>query len=268
MKDFSKGTKILSPAGVFSFPSLWLPKANTLKNNKLEYRTDLLIPYELPEDPNHSKNLEKFFTAIQNVGAAKFGGEYTWASACDNGVLERFGVGTPGLQQEHACIKDLRSSVGERVTKKTRLGDVDGADKASSILDRVKDSFVIKAWTNAGTEKKSVEDCRPSVYGPTIGADGRRRELNDAQIQDISGGDWGKIAVNVRPYVHQSGTWGVTFFLEDVQFWKKGEPLGQGGTDSVELMEDLVVPIEDTSLFEESPTVGAPSFIKNTPMPF
>lgn len=264
MSDFTKGIQVGTPVGRLSYPYLFNPKPNTLKNNKLEFRTDLIIPYECAADPQHSLRMQQFFDALQNVGAAKFGAEFSWASCCDDAVLAKFGVERPSLRQKNPCVKDFTAVLKDAIARKKMQSKETTSEE--KMLESMGDCFLVKAWTSAGGEKYSIEDSRPTVYKPVKNSDGTLSKMTAEEVKGIKGGDWARLGVLVKAYTHQSGTWGISLYLNFLQFWKQDESFGGGGEGAaLDILDSLEVPVEDAGAFAPQGAVaGVPAFIQGS----
>lgn len=112
-------------------------------------------------------------------------------------------------------------------------------------IDSMKDSIIVRA--------KSKN--RPVFISGRKGADGRFAELNEEQIKNIKGGDWGKILVSVFAYTQAPG--GVSFGLQAVQFGGVGEAFGQGKTRILESAEEMETELDDVDDDDVIPGVAA-----------
>ena len=81
----------------------------------------------------------------------------------------------------------------------------------------------------------------PTVYGPVISKG--NAELSAEEAAAIKGGDFARLVVAVYPYDQKEG--GVTFGLNALQYWRKGESLGQGKGAALGLLSDFEVTMDD-----------------------
>lgn len=98
----------------------------------------------------------------------------------------------------------------------------------------------------------------PMVVGPKKNEDGDWDELNEKQVKELKGGDWGKLLVAIVPYSQQGG--GVSLCLDIVQFKQNGTPLGDGRSASLNLLDEMEVETDEleTSNDEEFEEDEAP----------
>lgn len=125
---------------------------------------------------------------------------------------------------------------------KTPFKDTDTDDKLTD--PRLKGCIMIRAKSGPKRDKKTKSIIspakQPGFYGPT------KDKLSVEAIREIKGGDWGLLNVNVYAY-KVGGNSGVTLALNAVQFWKKGESLGQGVTKVLDTMQELEVELQDAN---------------------
>jgi len=126
---------------------------------------------------------------------------------------------------------------------KTPFKDTDQDVKIQN--ERQKNAILIRAKSgpNKAKNKPAVQ---PEFIGPRRGSQGRFAKLTDEQIAALKGGDWGRLNVTVYPYDQQGG--GVTLALNGVQFWKEGEPFGQGRSQLYTTASELEVELEEAGV--------------------
>lgn len=73
--------------------------------------------------------------------------------------------------------------------------------------------------------------------------DGQKQKLDEEEVAAIKGGDYGRLVVS--PYAYTKGSGGVSFNLDVAQFWKEGDAFGQGIQASIEVLDEMEVPLED-----------------------
>lgn len=81
-----------------------------------------------------------------------------------------------------------------------------------------------------------------SAYKPTV-YNAQKEELDDEEIGEIKGGDYGRLVVTLYAWDKKEG--GVSLNLDSAQFWKAGEAFGQGRAAAAELLDEMEVPLED-----------------------
>ena len=107
--------------------------------------------------------------------------------------------------------------------------------------ESLKNSIMVRAKAKPRKDKPAVQ---PLFIGPKKDSNGQPIKLTDEEIAAIKGGDWGMINVTVFSYDKGNGK-GVSLGLNAVQFWKKGEALGQGRAKLLESMEELADDIDE-----------------------
>jgi hypothetical protein len=255
--------KVISPAGRFSYPHIYTPRPNSLKQNRLEFSTSFLVPYD-----SDSTHLQNFFNGFTEVMQTAYGGDWSWMSVCDDNVLRMFGVdpATVTSRQQKPYIKDFGRVLKDRVARQIATGKQEAITEAQQrMLDECGQSFEFKAWTGATSDKLSIDDMRPAVFYPQLDPQTKRPvRMPVEEIKQIKGGDWGRVTLDIAPYVPQWGA-GVSGYLSSIQFWKPGEAFGDGSgiAADMEMIEELKVPIEDASAFgAPMGAAGAPPFVQ------
>jgi hypothetical protein len=81
-----------------------------------------------------------------------------------------------------------------------------------------------------------------SQYKPTV-YNAQKKEMDDEDVKDIKGGDYGRLVVQHWTYTKKDG--GVSLNLEAAQFWKEGEAFGQGSTAALDILDEMEVELED-----------------------
>jgi hypothetical protein len=112
-------------------------------------------------------------------------------------------------------------------------------DKDDKIVDETqKNCILIRAKSKPARSGRFQGVARqPVVFGPRKDSKGNFPQLTLEEIEAIKGGDWGKLMCDVFAYDQSGG--GVTFGLSAVQFWKEGDPFGQGLARLMETVEEL-----------------------------
>lgn len=112
-----------------------------------------------------------------------------------------------------------------------------GIDPDDNIYFPLKDGDVEKAETDDG-QKVPLTKLRPEVAGHYLlrckAQDGNKPDVIDRELEDVTdktafvSGDYARLALGCAAF-EQKGNRGCSFWLNGVQVWKKGEPLGGAG---------------------------------------
>lgn len=81
-----------------------------------------------------------------------------------------------------------------------------------------------------------------SAYKPTV-YNAQKEEMDDEEIAEVKGGDFGRLVVTLYAWDKKEG--GVSLNLDSAQFWKRGEPFGQGRSAAIEMLDEMEVTMED-----------------------
>ena len=195
-----------TPPGFFSFPYL-AEVDNGRQYSDQAYKTDLIVSKDVIKSDARSVALQK---AVLKVGQDFHGKAF---SLKDDGKFS------------------------------TPFKDMDQSEK--ELPERFKNCILIRA--KSGPNKKKGTPARQPIFiGPRKGADGKFPLLSKDEIAAIKGGDFGLLSVNIYAYAGSKSVLpGVSLALNAVQFWKKGEGLGQGVGKLIDTAEELDISAED-----------------------
>lgn len=118
-------------------------------------------------------------------------------------------------------------------------------DKDEAIENEAMKGAILVRGKAGPNKQKKTPARQPVIFGPRK-VEGKFQMFTAAEIQNIKGGDWGKLEVAVFAYEgNKQIKPGVSFYLNAVQFWKEGDAFGQGRSRLMETAEELETELED-----------------------